>query len=70
MIVATSNYWDIVHGARQGEFAQDGEGLQIVDVLAANLVWILKMREAAGPSLAEPAAVKKVYTNFVPLKAG
>jgi multimeric flavodoxin WrbA len=65
MIVATSNYWDIVHGARPGELSQDEEGLQVVDVLAANLAWILKMREAAGPSVPEPAAVRKVYTNFV-----
>jgi multimeric flavodoxin WrbA len=65
MIVATSNYWNIVHGAKPGEAEQDAEGLQIVDVLATNLAWILKMREATRDSLPEPPRSDKVYTNFV-----
>jgi multimeric flavodoxin WrbA len=65
MILATSNYWNIVHGLRPGEMEQDAEGVQIVDVLAENLAWILKMREAAKASIPFPAAVKKVAMNFV-----
>jgi len=65
MILATSNYWDIVHGSRAGEFERDEEGLQIVDVLAANLAWILKMREAAKSAIPEPPHRQKVYTNFI-----
>jgi multimeric flavodoxin WrbA len=65
MIVATSNYWNIVHGLKDGEMRQDAEGLQIVEVLARNLAWILKMREATKDSLIPPAKVGKVATNFV-----
>jgi len=65
MIVATSNYWNIVHGAKPGEAEQDAEGMQIVDVLAANLAWILKMREATRASLPEPPRADKVFTNFI-----
>jgi multimeric flavodoxin WrbA len=65
MIVATSNYWNIVHGSKGGEMEMDAEGVQIVEVLARNLAWILKMREATGDGLPPPAKAGKVYTNFV-----
>ena len=66
MLVATSNYWNIVHGSRPGEVDQDAEGLQIVEVLGANLAWLLRMREAAAAAgLPEPPRQKKVMTNFV-----
>jgi len=65
MIVATSNYWNIVHGLVPGEVDRDAEGGQIVDVLAANLAWLLKMREATKGSLPPPPRAAKVMTNFV-----
>jgi multimeric flavodoxin WrbA len=65
MIVASSNYWDIVHGRSGGEMEQDAEGLQIVDVLAGNLAWLLKMREATKESLPPPPRATKIMTNFV-----
>lgn len=54
MLLATSNYWNIVHGLLPGEMEQDAEGVQIVDVLAKNLVWLLKMREATKDSIVPP----------------
>jgi multimeric flavodoxin WrbA len=65
MLVATSNYWNIVHGLLPGEMEQDAEGRQIVDVLAKNIVWMLKMREATKDSLPPPERERKVMTNFV-----
>ena len=65
MIVATSNFWNIVHGRLGGEIEQDAEGLQIVDVLAANMAWILKMRGATRESLPPPERRQKVMTSFV-----
>jgi multimeric flavodoxin WrbA len=65
MILASSNYWNIVHGRLGGEMEQDAEGLQIIDLLAANLAWILKMREATAGSLPPPEPQKKVMTSFV-----
>jgi len=65
MLLATSNYWNIVHGLLPGEMEQDAEGVQIVDVLAKNLVWLLKMREATKDSISPPEREKKVMTNFV-----
>jgi multimeric flavodoxin WrbA len=65
MIVASSNYWNIVHGRAAGELEQDAEGLQIIDLLAGNLAWLLKMREATKESLPPPPRAAKVFTNFV-----
>jgi multimeric flavodoxin WrbA len=65
MLLATSNYWNIVHGAAPGEVDQDAEGVQIVRVLGANLAWILKMREATAAGIEPPPRQKKVMTNFV-----
>jgi multimeric flavodoxin WrbA len=65
MILAGSNYWNIVHGNRGGEIEEDAEGLQTLDVLAAELAWLLKMREATEASLPPPERRKKVMTNFV-----
>jgi hypothetical protein len=65
MIVASSNYWNIVHGNRAGELEQDAEGLQIIDLLAGNLAWLLKMREATRDSIPPPPRAAKVLTSFV-----
>ena len=65
MILATSNYWNIVHGRVAGEMLQDGEGVQIMEVLGQNMAWLLNMREQTKSSLPRPVAVKKVMTNFI-----
>jgi len=39
MTVASSNYWNIIHGAQEGEAAHDAEGIQIMQVLGANMAW-------------------------------
>lgn len=65
MLVATSNYWNIVHGLMPGEMLQDSEAVQIVDVLAKNMAWMLKMKDATKDSIAPPAKEGKVFMNFV-----
>jgi multimeric flavodoxin WrbA len=65
MILATSNYWNIAHGRVAGEMLQDSEGVQIMEVLGRNMVWLLKMREQTKASLPAPEAVSKIMTNFI-----
>lgn len=65
MLLATSNYWNIIHGRVPGEVLQDGEGVQIMEVLGRNMAWLLKMREQTMVSLPAPAQVGKVMTNFI-----
>lgn len=63
MMIATSNYWSVIHGAEPGEVQKDEEGRQIMRVLGKNMAWLLKMREQ-GLDYA-PAREEKVKMNFV-----
>lgn len=65
MIIATSNYWNITHGAAAGEAIKDEEGNQIMEILGGNMAWILKMREQTKDSIIPPAKAHKVWTNFI-----
>lgn len=65
MIIATSNYWNVIHGRSAGEVLQDTEGKQIMRVLGKNMAWLLKMKEATAATIEAPKAEKKEFTNFI-----
>jgi multimeric flavodoxin WrbA len=65
MIIATSNYWNIIHGRLPGEVEEDHEGRQIMEVVGSNLSWLLKMRQQTTDTLQEPDQVKKISTSFI-----
>jgi multimeric flavodoxin WrbA len=65
MMLATSNYWNIIHGRTPGEAEQDSEGVQIMNVLGKNIAWLLRMREQTRETAPAPAKEKKVMTNFI-----
>ena len=63
MMVATGNYWPVIHGRLPGEVHQDIEGCEVMHMLGKNMAWMLKMREAG---LADaPADQKRTLTNFI-----
>lgn len=66
MPVAGSTYWNVVHGAAEGEAKMDAEGLQTMRNLARNLAWMMKCFQAGkekGIALPEPERTNK--TNFI-----
>jgi len=65
MIIATSNYWNVIHGRTAGEVNQDVEGKQIMRVLGKNMAWILKMKEASKGLVEEPLPEKKEAMHFI-----
>jgi multimeric flavodoxin WrbA len=65
MILATSNYWNVIHGRIPGEVEEDLEGKQVMEVVGNNLSWLLKMRQQTTDIIPEPAPVKKIATNFI-----
>jgi multimeric flavodoxin WrbA len=65
MIIATSNYWNVIHGRDPGEVNEDGEGKQIMRVLGKNMAWLLKMKEATAKKIEPPDKEKKEITNFI-----
>lgn len=65
LTMPTSNYWNVIHGAKPGEVQEDAEGNQIMRVLGKNMVRTLKMVEIANRELPLEDAEGKVYTNFI-----
>lgn len=65
MLIPTSNYWNVIHGARPGEALQDQEGVQIMRVLGKNMAWLLKLVENGKGSVKEPEREKKAMMNFI-----
>ena len=65
MVMPTSNYWNVIHGTRQGEALQDEEGIQIMRVLGKNMAWIMKLVEHGKGYINEPEREAKSFTNFI-----
>jgi len=66
MPIAASTYWPMVHGNTPDEVREDKEGLQIMRVLAHNLVYMARCFEAGKKAGILPTYdEKRIYTNFV-----
>lgn len=66
MPIASSRYWNNIHGMEAGEAIQDGEGIATMRELARNMTFLMRSialgRERYGLPERESA---DVYTNFV-----
>lgn len=65
MVMATSNYWNVIHGRTPGEVLQDEEGNQIMRVLGKNMSWLLKVVDSSKGNIEAPAKEDKIFTNFI-----
>lgn len=65
MPIATSTYWNAIHGLAPGEVEQDEEGVQTLRNLARNMAWLIKMRAETQCSIKTPDSLKVARTNFV-----
>lgn len=65
MLIATSNYWNVIHGLRPGEALKDDEGKQIMSRLGKNMAWALKLIEHGKDDIQHPEADGKVFTHFI-----
>ena len=65
MFIPTGNYWNTLFGLRPGDSAKDEEGLQTLDILGANMAWLLKAMEMAKPKLPLPPSQIKTPTNYI-----
>jgi multimeric flavodoxin WrbA len=65
MMLASSSYWNIIHGTVPGDSEKDAEGVQIMETLGENMAWQLKMREATKVDVPAPEAKQKVVTSFI-----
>lgn len=65
MPVASSKYWNSIHGGAPGEAAEDAEGLQVMRTLAANMAFLMKSIALGKEKYGLPKAEEPVSTNFV-----
>lgn len=65
MPVASSQYWNSVHGRLPGEAAQDGEGLQTMRTLARNMAFLMKSIALGKERYGLPQKETPERTNFV-----
>ncbi len=65
MPVASSQYWNSVHGRAQGEAAEDGEGLQTMRTLARNMSFLLKSIVLGKEKYGLPEKEARIATNFI-----
>jgi len=65
MPIASSNYWNVVHGKTPGESSQDLEGMQTMSVLGEKMAWLMKLIENGAGTVEEPARQTKIAMNFI-----
>ena len=65
MSVASSQYWNSVHGRLPGEAVQDAEGLQTMRTLARNMAFLMKSIALGKEKYGLPEKEPRQVTNFI-----
>ena len=65
MPVASSQYWNSVHGREPGQAAQDAEGLQTMRTLARNMTFLMRSIELGKEKYGLPEREAAQRTNFI-----
>ena len=65
MPIASSQYWNSVHGLNKGDAKEDLEGLQTMRTLANNMIFLMKSIELGKKKFGLPEKEKKISTNFI-----
>ena len=65
MPVASSQYWNSIHGNNASEAAQDLEGLQVMRTLARNMTFLMKSIQLGKETFGLPEKEPRVSTNFI-----
>lgn len=65
MPVASSHYWNSLHGRLPGEAQQDAEGVATVRNLAKNMAFLMKSIALGKETFGLPEYDERVMTNFI-----
>ena len=65
MPVASSQYWNSVHGRTPGEAKEDAEGLQTMRTLARNMAFLIKSIALGKEKFGLPEQEEHVWTHFI-----
>ena len=65
MPIASSQYWNSIHGRAKGEADQDGEGKQTMRTLARNMSFLMKSIALGKQTYGLPEQEPHISTNFI-----
>ena len=65
MPVASSQYWNSIHGGAPGEALEDAEGLQTMRVLARNMAFLMKSIALGKERYGLPKKEPRQVTNYI-----
>ena len=65
MPIASSQYWNSIHGRTQGEASYDAEGLQTMRTLAKNMTFLIKSIALGKATYGIPEKEAPQRTNFI-----
>lgn len=65
MPIATSNYWNMIHGSKKEDIYKDEEGIQTLEVLATNMSFLIKAINLAKENNLEQNIPAKIKTNYI-----
>ena len=65
MPIASSQYWNNIHGGAPGQAEEDGEGMQTLRVLARNMSFLIKSIALGKEKFGLPEKEERVWTNFI-----
>lgn len=63
--VASSQYWNSIHGRTPGEAEQDAEGLQTMRTLAKNMTFLMKSIQLGKEKFGLPEKEEHLWTHFI-----
>ena len=65
MPIASSQYWNSIHGRAPGEADMDEEGKQTMRVLARNMLFLMKSIALGKEAYGLPATEEHAWTHFI-----
>ena len=65
MPIASSQYWNSIHGRTEGQADMDEEGKQTMRTLARNMTFLMKSIELGKEKYGLPKMEDKIMTNFI-----
>ncbi len=65
MPVASSQYWNSIHGRTPGEAMEDGEGRQTMRALARNMAFLMKSIALGKEQFGLPEKEERIATHFI-----
>ena len=65
MPIASSQYWNSVHGRVKGDASKDLEGLQTMRTLARNMAFLMKSISLGKEKYGLPKTEEHAWTHFI-----